>query len=116
MAVSSTVAPPRMHEFILFFVCLFTLYTDDGVSFQPNQFVVKFSDDIATLSLLTGSHKDEVGRFVDCDDSSLTHLKTEETTSDRRSIGDQSYVAIHGYDRRVTSYKYLGVHIGHSAL
>ena len=96
------------------------LYTNDCVSSQPNQYVIKFSDDTVILSLLTSestisSHTTGVDRFVGwCDEHYLqiNTKKTEEIMMDPRSIGDHTVITIHGHDiKQVTSYKYLGVQI-----
>ena len=117
-AVSSTGAPQGTVSSSL----LFTLYTNDCVSSQPNQCIVKFSDDTVILSLLTSegnisSHTTGVDRFVTwCDEHYLqvNVRKTEEIVVDPRSIGDHTTITIHDHEiKQVTSYKYLGVHIDH---
>lgn len=99
---------------------LFILYTNDCVSSEPNQYVVKFSDDTAVLSLLTKNsdssiHREAVDRFVDwCDNHKLqiNTCKTVEMLFDPKSIGDRSPVTIHGNNiNQQNSCKYLGIHI-----
>ena len=99
---------------------LFTLYTNDCVSSEPNQFTVKFSDDTVILSLLTkhtnlSVHQLAVDKFVNwCDAHSLliNTTKTVEMLLDPRSMGDQSPVAVHGQDIvQVKTFRYLGVHV-----
>ena len=99
---------------------LFTLYTDDCVSSNPNQFVIKFSDDTVILSLLKSnsnidSHTSGVDNFTEwCDQHHLriNVNKTQEIIVDPRSIGDHSMIAVHDHNiEQVSSYKYLGVQI-----
>jgi len=99
---------------------LFTLYTNDCISHEPNQYIVKFSDDTVLLSLLNKEsslyvHQVAVDRFVGWCDSHQLHINTQKTVEmlvDPKSVGDQSPVAIHGHDiRQVTSFKYLGMYI-----
>ena len=99
---------------------LFTLYTNDCVSSEPNQFTVKFSDDTVILSLHTkhtnlSVHQLAVDKFVNwCDAHSLliNTTKTVEMLLDPRSMGDQSPVAVHGQDIvQVKTFRYLGVHV-----
>ncbi len=91
---------------------------NDCVSSQPNQLVVKYSDDAVILSLFTGnsdSHKVAVDGFVDWSNTHRLYINTSKTVEllfDPRSVGDSSPVSIHGnVIRQVTSVKYLGVHI-----
>ena len=99
-AVSSTGAPQGTVSSSL----LFTLYTNDCVSSQPDQYLVKFSDDTVILSLLTSestisSHTNGVDRFVGwCDGHNLqiNTKKTKEILVDPRSIGDHTMITIHG--------------------
>ena len=99
---------------------LFTLYTDNCVSSNPDQFVLKFSDDTVILSLLKSnsnivSHTSGVDQFIEwCDQHHLkiNVNKTEEIIVDPRSIGDHSAITVHGHNiKQVSSYKYLGVQI-----
>lgn len=115
-AVSSTGAPQGTVSSSL----LFTLYTNECVSSQVNQYVIKFSDDTVILSLLTSkdnisSHTTGVDRFVEwCDEHHLqiNVKKTQEIVVDPRSVGDHSEITIHGHNiKQVNSYKYLGVQI-----
>ena len=102
---------------------LFTLYTNGCVSKTPNNYIVKFSDDTAILSLLhrdqdTSVYHSEIKQFTDWCKSH--HLivnvgKTEEIIFDPRCIGDHSPVFTESTPiNQVTSYKYLGVHIDSS--
>ncbi|XDV36635.1 hypothetical protein PO909_006381 [Leuciscus waleckii] len=115
-AVCSTGAPQGCVSSPL----LFTLYTNDCITFEPNQYIVKFSDDTVLLSLLTKGnniniHQVAIDKFVDWCDSHQLHIntiKTMEMLVDPRSAGDRSPVVIHGHDiKQVTSFKYLGVSI-----
>ena len=115
-AVSSTGAPQGTVSSSL----LFTLYTNECVSSQANQYVIKFSDDTVILSLLTSednisSHTTGVDRFVRwCDEHHLqiNVKKTQEIVVDPRSVGDHTPITVHGHDiKQVDSYKYLGVQI-----
>lgn len=97
---------------------LFTLYTNDSVSSQPNQRVIMYSNDTAILSLLTGnsdSHKVTVDGFVDWCNTHRLYINTSKTVElifDPRSVGHSSPVSMHGkVIQQVTSVKYLGVHI-----
>ena len=99
---------------------LFTLYTDNCVSSNPNQYVLKFSDDTVILSLLKSSsnivsHTSGVDKFIEwCDQHHLkiNVNKTEEVIVDPRSIGDHSMITVHDHNiKQVSSYKYLGVQI-----
>lgn len=86
---------------------MFTLNTNDCVSFQPNQFVVKFSDDIYLQATNVSSYKSEVDRFVDWCDEHINVWNTEEIVLDPRLIGDHSSVAKHSQDiNQVTNYKW----------
>ena len=74
------------------------------VSSEPNQYVVKYSDDMAILSLLTKNsnssvHRDAMDRFVDwCDNQKIqiNTCKTAKILFDPKSIDDQSPMTIHG--------------------
>ena len=97
---------------------LFTIYTNDCFSSEPNQHIVQFSDDSVILSLLTKNtnisvHRAGVDKFVNwCNQLHINTKKALEMLVDPRSVGDQSTVTIHGADiKQVTSFKYLGVHI-----
>lgn len=116
VAVNSTGAPQGCVSSPL----LFTLYTNDCISQQSNQFIIKFSDDTVILQLLTrdcsiDDYKAAIEVFVGwCDDHYLqiNVKKTEEVIIDPRSVGDRSSVVIHGEAiKQVPSYKYLGVYI-----
>ncbi len=82
---------------------LFTLYTNECSSCDSTNFIVKFSDDTAILSLLYENtdlsvYFSEVSRFVEwCDLNNLilNTKKTEEMIFDPRSIGDHTPVFIH---------------------
>lgn len=102
---------------------LFTLFTNDCISSEPNQYIVKLSDDTVVLNLLTieskmNIHQDAVDKFVNWCDSHHLQINTGKTVEmlvDPKSVGDQRPVAIHGHDiRQVTSFKYLGVYISTS--
>lgn len=98
---------------------LFTLYTNDCVSQQADQFILKFSDDTVLLQLMTADctidYKAAVDVFVNwCDDHHLqiNMKKTEEVIIDPKLVGDRSLIAINGqHVKQVYSYKYLGVYI-----
>ncbi len=99
---------------------LFTLYTNECSSCDSTNFIVKFSDDTAILSLLYENtdlsvYFSEVSRFVEwCDLNNLilNTKKTEEMIFDPRSIGDHTPVFIHETSiKQVSSYKYLGIHM-----
>ncbi len=99
---------------------LFTIYTNDCISSYPGNYVFKFSDDTAILSLLykdadPSSYFNEVQSFVQwCDDHHLTInvKKTEEMLIDPKSVGDHSPLLIHDQSiKQVSSYRYLGVHL-----
>ena len=116
LAVSSTGAPQGCVSSPF----LFTLYTNDCVSSEPNQFIVTFSDDTVILSLLTKNtnlsvHRTAVDKFVNWCDAHLLHINTTKSVEmllDTRSVGDQSSVAIHGQDiKQVKTFKYLGVYV-----
>ena len=67
------------------------------VSSEPNQYVVKYSDDTAILSLLTKSsnssvHRDAMDRFVDwCDNQNIqiNTCKTAKILFDPKSIDEK---------------------------
>jgi len=99
---------------------LFTIYTNECVSKHLHNYIVKFSDDTAKLSLLyrdqdTVSYRSEIKQFVDWCDAHhfmVNVTKTEELIFDPRSICEPNPVLIHNSPiRQVTSYKYLGVFI-----
>lgn len=114
VAVSSTGAPQGCVRSPF----LFTLYANDCVSQQSNQFILKFSDDTILLHLSTrhcriNDYKATVGGFVAwCDDHLLqiNVKKTEEVIIDPRLVGDRSSVVVHGQDiKQVDSYKYYHI-------
>lgn len=102
---------------------LFTLFKKDCVSSQPNQHVVKFSDDTAILSLLTidsgiSRHCAKLDTFVDwCNEHhlSINVKKTKQKQRmvfDSRSTGHLSPISINSENiKQVYSYKYPGVYI-----
>ena len=99
---------------------LFTLYTADYNTCEPNQFLLKYSDDSTLIALMTVSddprqYQCSVDRLVDwCDNRHLiiNTKKTEEIIFGRAPGGVTTPVTIHGVDIvQVPSYKYLGVMI-----
>ena len=102
---------------------LFTLYTNECRSGNPNNYIIKFSDDTAILALLDkdsvlDDYFSEVQNFVNwCDDNHLVLnvKKTQEMVFDPKSIGDHRPVVIHDSTiSQVPSYKYLGIWINNS--
>ena len=99
---------------------LFTLYTKDCRTVQPNNHMVKFADDTVLLSLVhkdmdPSVYQDEIDLFIKwCD---INHLilnvtKTQEMVLDPRQVTDHEPVVIKNQEiTQVSSYKYLGVHI-----
>ena len=95
---------------------LYILYTDNCRSRYEDRFLVKFADDSALISLLSGSendHGDVLQEFVNwCDDSylELNVLKTKELIVDfRKKVRDAPKTVIHGQEVEIVSeYKYLG--------
>lgn len=81
---------------------LFTLYTNDCVSSDPNQHVVKFSDHAVIISLmaeeLNGStHRAAVVGSVSWNNNHKLHINTSmtvETLLNTRSAGDQTSVTL----------------------
>ena len=75
---------------------LFTIYTNNCVSSELNQHIVKCSDDTVILSLLTKNnnisiHRAGVDRFVNWYDLHQLHINTKkilEMLVDPRSVGD----------------------------
>ena len=94
----------------------YILYTDDCRSQHDNQFFVKYADDTALLSLLSGDYVDHgpaLDDFVNWCDSSclvLNTAKTKELVIDfRRKPNDFVSSKLHGVNIDVvTEYKYLG--------
>ena len=95
---------------------LYILYTDDCRSNHNNTHFVKFADDTAILSLLTGNqhvHGPALDVFVDWCDLSFLELninKTQELIIDFRTREHAcSKSVIHGKEVQIVStYKYLG--------
>ncbi len=79
---------------------LFTLYTNDSRNHHSNNYIFKFSDDTAILSLLTvdsdiAVYKSEIESCVQwCEEHNLVLnvKKTKEMVFDPRSTGDHSAV------------------------
>lgn len=100
VAVNSTGAPQGCVSSPL----LFTLYTNDCISQQSNQLILKFSDDTVLLHLLTrdcsiDDDRAAIESFVGwCDNHYLQVYikKTEEVIIDPRSVGDRSSVVVYG--------------------
>ena len=99
---------------------LFTLYTNSCVRNNSNNYIVKFSDDTAILSLLYKdqdilSYGSEIDQFIEwCDANHLivNVKKTEEMIFDPKSIGNHSPIYIHDVPIvQVSSYKYIGVYV-----
>ena len=99
---------------------LFTLYTNDCRTVHPNNYMVKFADDTVLLSLLhkdmdPSVYQDEIDLFIKwCDTNHLilNVTKTQEMVLDPRQVTDHEPVVIKNQKiTRVSSYKYLGVHI-----
>lgn len=96
---------------------LFTLYTNECSRCDYNNFMVKFSDDTAILSLLYENNDLSVYFYFYLEWCDLNHLifnteKTEEMIFDVRSIGDHTPVLLHETSiKQVRSYKYLGIHM-----
>ena len=95
---------------------LYILYTDDCRSSYENSFLVKFADDSALLSLLSGpmhDHGPALNEFVSwCDKAylELNVLKTKDLPIDfRKSEHTTNKTIIHDQEVEiVSSYKYLG--------
>ena len=99
---------------------LFTAYTNDCRSSHPNNFVIKFSDDTAIISLLHGdecpsTYHEEISNFESwCEKNHLilNTKKTKEMIFDPRSVRDHDPVIIRDSEiEQVVSYKYLGIQI-----
>ncbi|KAF7668159.1 hypothetical protein LDENG_00027400 [Lucifuga dentata] len=99
---------------------LFTLYTNECSAKHSQNYIFKYSDDTAILSLLykqedISFYHSEIREFVAwCDSNHLTVniKKTEEIVFDPKALGDHSSVIIHDQPiAQVQSYKYLGVYI-----
>lgn len=99
---------------------LFILYTNECRTIGRNNFIIKFSDDTAILSLLY--NKSDIGIYIQeieemvkwCNKHNLllNVNKTKEMIFDPRSIGDQSSIIIEGVPiEQVTTYKYLGIQL-----
>lgn len=75
------------------------LYTNECVSSQPNQRVIKYPNDTVTLRLLTGnsrSQKVAVDEFVDLCNTHRSYINTSKRVAFIWSIGDSSPGLIHG--------------------
>lgn len=99
---------------------LFTLYTNDCKSSNPQNRIIKFSDDTIILSLLTVSdlpsvYYNEVNVFKDwCKNHHLrlNSDKTKEMIFDPKMVGSHDPVIIDGKQiDQVNSFKYLGMYI-----
>lgn len=100
---------------------LFTLYTADCNTCEPNQFLRKYSNDSTLISLMTDSDDDprqyqrSTDRLVDWCDKSHVIINTKETEEIIFGLapgGTTPPVRIHGNNIvQVPSYKHLGVMI-----
>ena len=100
---------------------LYFLYTNDCTSSSTNNYIIKFSDDSAILSLLHADsdismYTSEIESFVHwCDNNhlKLNVSKTQEMIFDAKCIvADHLPVVIHGEEiAQICQYKYLGVHL-----
>uniref|UniRef100_A0A669E0D3 Reverse transcriptase domain-containing protein n=1 Tax=Oreochromis niloticus TaxID=8128 RepID=A0A669E0D3_ORENI len=99
---------------------LYTLYTHDCVSTHPDNAVIKFADDTTVVGLISGgdetAYRAEVQRLSEwCVDNNLdlNTTKTKELVVDfRRRKSELQPVSINGECvERVSSFKFLGVHI-----
>lgn len=96
---------------------LFIIYTNDLRNQHPNNYIIKFSDDTAILSLLKSSiitpYQQEVEgsvRWCDGKNLILNIKKTKEIVFDPRSVGNHRPILIKGGRvEQVASYKYLGI-------
>jgi len=103
---------------------LFTLFTNECSSKHSKNYIFKYSDDTAILSLLDVDdnigdvYLPEISQFVQwCDKNDLiiNIKKTEEIIFDPKGIGDHHQVVIHNQNITQTqTYKYLGVYIDSS--
>lgn len=98
---------------------LFTLHTNDCVSSHAGNFIFKFSDDTAILSLLhkdsdpSGDHSEikNFEQWCDANKLILNVRKMEEIVFDPRAVGAHSPVIEDTQIKQVCSYKYLGIYI-----
>lgn len=97
---------------------LFTLYTNECRNYHQNNFIIKFSDDTAILSLLMqdsdiSGYQEEIDRVVRWCDSNklvLNATKTKEIIFDPKSIGNHTVVTLNGEAvEQVATFKYLGI-------
>jgi len=103
---------------------LFTLFTNECSSKHSKNYIFKYSDDTAILSLLDVDdnigdvYLPEISQFVQwCDKNDLiiNIKKTEEIIFDPKGIGDHHQVVIHNQNITQTqTFKYLGVYIDKS--
>lgn len=101
---------------------LFTLYTNDCRTDTPNQYILKYSDDTALISLLRSSdspglHQHGVNKVIEWSDNNalvINTKKTEEIVFGSPSDSYKSPIVIQNEKiKQVSSYKYLGVMIDH---
>lgn len=111
VAVNSTGAPQGCVSSPL----LFTLYTNDCISQQLNQFILNSLLHLLIRDCSIDDYKAAIESFVGWCDNHYLQInvkKTEEVIIDPRSVGDRSSVVVYGEAiKQVASYKYLGVHI-----
>ena len=97
---------------------LFTAYTNDCRSSQPNNFIIKFSDDTVILSLLRGAdcpsgYFREIDHFKAwCENNHLllNATKTKEMVFDPKAVRVHNPANIGDMQiEQVCSYKYLGI-------
>ena len=97
---------------------LFTAYTNDCRSSQPNNYILKFSDDTVIVSLLSGVERpegyiSEINNFKEwCENSHLmlNTTKTKEIIFDPKTVCLHDPVLMGGTQtEQVVSYKYLGI-------
>lgn len=91
------------------------MYTDSCRASQERSFLVKFLDDTALLSLLSGPRSDHGKEITSCtkwcDDnvSVLNVIKTKELIDFYKNSKDPTASVIHGEEFQIVdTYKYLG--------
>ncbi|MPV02351.1 DUF1891 domain-containing protein [Escherichia coli] len=97
---------------------LYTLFTHDCVASHKDNIVLKFADDTAVIGRITGGNEEayrrEVASLVSwCEDNNLTLNtdKTKELIVDMRKERRPQPLFIQELEvKRVSSFKYLGVH------
>ncbi len=98
---------------------LYSLYTHDCTATHSSNVIVKFADDTTVIGLITDNdetgYREEVSTLTKwCQENhlSLNIDKTKELVVDyRRQSREHTRITIHKTSERVSSFKFLGVHI-----